>query len=92
MKRTSDMGLLVLGIVLAVVGAILRFAVVVTTEGFNIHTAGVILLVVGILAALVGLILLFMGTTSRSVVTARTVDTPTGQMRVEERSDSMPPG
>ena len=34
-------------IVLIAVGAILRFAVSVTTTGFNIHTIGVILMVVG---------------------------------------------
>jgi sulfite exporter TauE/SafE len=34
-------------IVLIAVGAILRFAVSVTTSGFNIHTIGVILIVVG---------------------------------------------
>ena len=92
MKRSTDMGLLIFGIVLSVVGAIMRYAVEVTTEGFNIHTAGVIMLIVGILAALVGLILVFMGRTSHSVMTARTLDTPTGQMHVEERKDSLPPG
>lgn len=34
-------------IVLIAVGAILRFAVTVTTTGFNIHTVGVILMVAG---------------------------------------------
>ncbi|HEX4033665.1 MAG TPA: hypothetical protein VHX66_04410 [Solirubrobacteraceae bacterium] len=34
-------------IVLIAVGAILRFAVTVTTTGFNIHTIGVILMIVG---------------------------------------------
>lgn len=34
-------------IVLLAVGAILRFAVTVTTTGFNIHTIGVILMIVG---------------------------------------------
>ncbi len=34
-------------IVLIAVGAILRFAVSVTTTGFNLHTIGVILMVVG---------------------------------------------
>ncbi|MBI5156726.1 MAG: hypothetical protein HZA58_01790 [Acidimicrobiia bacterium] len=88
MQRTSDMGLLVFGIVLAVVGAIMRFAVEVTTEGFNIHTAGVIMLVVGILASVVGLVLLGMGRTSRSTTTERILETPTGQVRTEQRSDS----
>jgi hypothetical protein len=34
-------------IVLIAVGAILRFAVTVTTTGFNLHTIGVILMIVG---------------------------------------------
>jgi hypothetical protein len=36
-------------IVLLAVGAILRFAVSVTTTGFNIHTVGVILMIAGLL-------------------------------------------
>lgn len=47
MNRSSSMGLLVFGIVLGVVGAILRYAVEVTPDGFDIHAAGVIMLVVG---------------------------------------------
>lgn len=42
-------------IVVIAVGAVLRFAVTVTTTGFNLHTIGVILMVVGAL----GLILSF---------------------------------
>jgi hypothetical protein len=38
------------------VGAILRFAVTVHTNGFNVHTIGVILLVVGIVGLLASLI------------------------------------
>ena len=34
-------------LLLIAVGAILRFAVSVTTSGFNIHTIGVILMIVG---------------------------------------------
>ena len=36
-------------IVLIAVGAILRFAVSVTTSGFNLHTIGLILMIVGAL-------------------------------------------
>jgi hypothetical protein len=38
------------------VGAILRFAVTVHTNGFNVHTIGVILLVVGIVGMLASMI------------------------------------
>jgi hypothetical protein len=40
---------------LIAVGAILRFAVHVHTEGFNLHTVGVILIVVGVVDFLISL-------------------------------------
>jgi hypothetical protein len=42
-------------IVLIAAGAIMRFAVSVTTTGFNIHTIGVILMVVGVLGLLLSI-------------------------------------
>jgi hypothetical protein len=42
-------------ILLIAVGAILRFAVSVTTSGFNIHTIGLILLIVGIVGLVISL-------------------------------------
>jgi Zn-dependent protease with chaperone function len=41
---------------LIAVGAILRFAVTVTTHGFNIHTVGIILIIVGIVGLLISLL------------------------------------
>jgi hypothetical protein len=38
---------------LIAVGAILRFAVSVTTTGFNIHTIGVILMVIGVVGLVI---------------------------------------
>jgi len=38
---------------LIALGAILRFAVNVTTSGFSIHTIGIILIVIGLLGALI---------------------------------------
>ena len=43
------------GILLMAVGAILTFAVHVTTSGFNIHTVGVILMIAGALGLVVTL-------------------------------------
>lgn len=43
------------GLFLIAIGAVLRFAVSVTTSGFNIHTIGVILMIVGA----VGLVISF---------------------------------
>ena len=42
-------------LVLIAVGAILRFAVSVTTSGFNIHTIGIILLIIGIVGLIISL-------------------------------------
>lgn len=87
MTRSSGSGLLGLGVVLAVIGAILRFAVSVHTSGFNIHKIGDIFLLVGIIAFVVGLILVALG--SRRRITARTDirETPLGEQRVEQRDD-----
>jgi beta-lactamase regulating signal transducer with metallopeptidase domain len=40
-------------IFLIALGAVLRFAVTVTTKGFNIHTVGVILMIVGIVGLVI---------------------------------------
>lgn len=45
-------------ILLIAVGAILRFAVTVTTKGFNLHTIGLILLIVGIAGLIISLLLM----------------------------------
>jgi hypothetical protein len=90
MNKTSGMGLLIFGIVLGVVGAIMRFAVKVHTTGFNIHTAGVILLIVGIAAAVIGLVLLVSGSSSRSTMKESVQDTPGGQVRTQDRFESGP--
>jgi protein-S-isoprenylcysteine O-methyltransferase Ste14 len=87
MYRSSGGGLLGLAVVLVVIGAVMRFAVTVHTSGFNIHKVGDILLLVGIILAIVSVVLLVLG--NRRRVTARTDvrATPTGEERVQERSD-----
>ncbi len=42
-------------ILLIAVGAILRFAVSVTTTGFNIHTIGVILMIAGVVGLVISI-------------------------------------
>ncbi len=42
-------------ILLIAAGAILRWAVTATAEGFNVHTVGMILFIVGIVGAVVSL-------------------------------------
>lgn len=42
-------------LVLIAIGAILRFAVTVTTSGFNVHTIGIILLIIGAVGLIISL-------------------------------------
>ena len=87
MNRTSGMGLMALGIVLVVVGAIMRFAISAKTSGFNIHTAGVILLLVGIGVFVISLIVLALGNRSRTTTRTDVRQTPSGQERTEQQDD-----
>ncbi len=48
MNRSVGTGAMAFGATLAVIGAVMRYAVSVHTNGFNIHMAGVILLLAGI--------------------------------------------
>jgi membrane-bound ClpP family serine protease len=80
-------GLIAFGIVMGVVGAVMAFAVTVTTKGFNINTAGWILLVVGIIVLLIGLAILVTGSRRSSTTVENVQSTPTGEERVEERKD-----
>jgi len=78
------------GAFLAVVGALLRYAVRVQTEGFNINVAGMILLVVGIGMILVGLVAMLLGGRSKSSVQETVQNTAAGQVRTTERDDVNP--
>jgi sulfite exporter TauE/SafE len=62
-------------ILLIAIGAILRFAVSVSTSGFSIHTVGVILMVVGVVGLLVSLLLMTIWTDrTRRPTTVRRTD------------------
>lgn len=88
MSRGTGTGLLGFGIVLMIVGALMRFAVTATTEGFSINTAGVILLFAGLAAFIIGLTVMLMGSQRRSMSQSSVQQTPTGEVRTEERTDS----
>jgi Domain of unknown function (DUF6458) len=60
-------------LLLIAVGAILRFAVTVTTSGFNIHTVGVILMIVGVVGLILSLLYMTMWDRRERVVTDRVV-------------------
>lgn len=87
MNRTSGIGLLGFGVVLVVIGAILRFAITVHTSGFNIHKIGDILLVVGILLVIISLAIIALGSRTRTTTRTDVRATPDGQQRVEQRDD-----
>jgi hypothetical protein len=79
-------------IVLIAVGAILRFAVTVTTTGFNIHTIGVILMVAGVVGLALSLVFWsswggFGGGPSGYRRSRRVVNDGAGGSYVEERGD-----
>ena len=68
-------------IFLLVIGAILTFAVNVTTEGFNINTVGIILMVAGV----IGLLLSLLFWSSFSPYRRRSVSPYPEERVVEER-------
>jgi len=79
------------GAVMAVVGAILKFGVTVSGNGFNINTIGVILLLAGIVAFVVGLALMVSGGSRRSITREDVRNTPSGQERTVEQKDTLAP-
>ena len=62
-------------LLLIAVGAILRFAVNVSTSGVNIHTVGVILMIVGVVGAILSLLWMTMWDHRERVVRRREVNT-----------------
>ncbi len=56
-------------IFLIAVGAILRFAVSVSTRGFNLHTIGLILMVVGIVGLVISVLWMTLWADRRRAVT-----------------------
>lgn len=85
---TSGTGLMGFGGVLAVVGAILRYAVFTTaTHGFDVQTVGVILLVAGIVIFAAGLLVLVVGSRRRTSIREDVRRTPDGQVRSQQRED-----
>ena len=90
MSRGTGSGLIGLGIVLVVIGAILKFAVSVTTTGFNVNAVGVILLVVGIVSVLIGGGMFAMGSNRHTTTRESVQNTPGGSERVVEQHNVMP--
>jgi beta-lactamase regulating signal transducer with metallopeptidase domain len=85
MNRGTGSGLIGLGVVLAVAGAIMRYAITSDTSSLDLSTAGGILLLVGIVAAIIGLILVVMSGRRSTTQREQIVATPTGTERVTEQ-------
>jgi sulfite exporter TauE/SafE len=67
-------------LLLIAVGAVLRFAVSVSTSGINLHTVGVILMVVGAIGFLISLFWMAMVSDRRREVVTR-ADVPPTRVR-----------
>ena len=87
MNRTTGTGFIGFGLVLIVVGAVLRFAVTASADGFDTEAAGMIAIWVGVIATLIGLLLVFLGSKRSSILRENVVKTPAGTERVQERDD-----
>lgn len=87
MQRTTGTGFIGFGLVLIVVGAILKFAVTTKADGFDLGAAGLIAMWAGVATLVIGVLLIVAGGRRRSTVREDFVQTPTGSQRVEERDD-----
>jgi len=76
-------------VVLGVVGAILEFAVTVTTSGFSINTIGMILLIAGIVLFVMSLGILAMGSGRRTTIHEDVHRTPGGSERIYDERDNL---
>jgi uncharacterized membrane protein YidH (DUF202 family) len=85
MDRRAGTGITVFGLVLAVSGALMRYAVTVETSGFNINTAGVILLIVGIATVVAGILMFALGGRRSTETHDSVLQTPHGQERMEKQ-------
>ena len=87
MGKGAGSGLLVFGIILTVVGAIMKFAITASSDGFNVETVGMILLFAGIAMAIIGLVLLVLGGRQTSTTRESVQQTPDGQQRVQQQEN-----
>jgi len=89
MNRGTGAGLMAFAIVLVIIGAILEFAVKVTTTGFSIHTVGVILLAVGIALFVISAVVLALGSGRRTTIHEDVRNTPSGRERTYDERDNL---
>ena len=88
MQRSTGTGLAAFGVALAVVGAILDYAVTVeNASGFNVNTAGVIWLIAGTVIFVLGIVVAISGSFRRTTIRQDVRATPQGAYRLEQRDD-----
>lgn len=88
MDRSAGTGLIGLGVVVAIAGAIMRYAITVnSTHNFNLHDIGLILLVAGIVLFALGLAVVLIGSRRRTMIRQDVRTTPQDQVRYEQRDD-----
>lgn len=88
MNRSAGTGLMVFSIILAVIGAILAFAVTATAKGMDLNTVGMILLVVGAVGFVVSLFVMFAPGSRRSTLQEDVRRVPGGEQRIVEQRDN----
>ena len=87
MQRTTGTGFIGFGLVLIVVGAILKFAVTADANGFDIEAAGLIAIWVGVVSLLIGILLVVMGGRRHSTHANRSND-PSASRSTSARSSA----
>lgn len=88
MDRSAGTGLIGFGIVVAVAGAIMRYAITVrSSHNFNLYDIGLILLIAGIVLFALGLLVVLAGSRRRTMIRQDVRATPQGQVRYEQRDD-----
>jgi hypothetical protein len=88
MYKGAGTGLIGLGIVMVVIGAILDFAVTATTTGLNINTVGAILLIVGICCVIIGGTVFGVGSFRQTTFRENVRVSPDGQERMVQQRDT----
>jgi uncharacterized membrane protein YidH (DUF202 family) len=89
MNRSFGTGIIVFGIVLAAVGAILKYAVTASTTGFSIPEVGLILLIVGVVTFLLGIVVALSSGRRHTVTTEQVQNSPDGTVRSVDSKDNL---
>jgi len=87
MKQPIGTGIIVFGIIIAAIGAVMKYAVTASTTGFSITEAGLILLIVGIAVVVLGGLVSLASGRHHTVTTEQVQHTPEGSTRSVESKD-----